>query len=267
MIARTAAEIQATIESELAQQDVYIGPGSVAGLLTRLFSEELEKVYQAAVQLEQDLFLSTASGEALDRLGLDRWNLSRLPGESDDNYRYRLTLARRGVEQATEAAIWLAAVSVPGVRDAVLRAFVAGPGTGAVYPLGDTPLLSEEILAQVREAVGKAAAFGSRILVANPEPIPITWKIRAYLKPGTVDPVAVRLQIAGQIRSRFQRLLPGEPFLPARMLDDTKTISSEILQLETLRLTVVGVEEKESIFQCHPLERFVILASSDLEVV
>lgn len=88
--------------------------------------------------------------------------------ESDESYRYRLMNVFKARNQATEAAVRLAALSVPGVSDVYIVNAEQGPGTFSLYIEGITPTVSSLLVSKVAAAVNKVQACGVRPFVSAP---------------------------------------------------------------------------------------------------
>lgn len=89
--------------------------------------------------------------------------------ESDDDFRYRIINARLERVQANETAIYLAALSVPGVADAIIYDQFYGPGTFSVYLISTMPMVSDELLSLVELAIKGVKASGIYFTVQAPK--------------------------------------------------------------------------------------------------
>lgn len=88
--------------------------------------------------------------------------------ETDDALRYRIVNQTVASEAANATAIKLAALTTPGVADALLDEFSMGIGTGRVYIKGLTPVVSESVVAAVQANITKARAFGNYVEAKAP---------------------------------------------------------------------------------------------------
>lgn len=105
--------------------------------------------------------------------------------ESDPSYRFRLSNIFAARQQAMEASIRLAALSVPGVVDVTTVNSEQGPGTYALYVLGLTPTTSPALVTSVARAVAEVTSHGIRPFVSGPNPLgveivaAVNWSPRA----------------------------------------------------------------------------------------
>ncbi len=82
--------------------------------------------------------------------------------EDDDSYRFRIINEALASRKANITAIRLAALSVPGVADVVIRNFSRGVGTFSVFVLSTDPIVSTGTLNAVKAVISDAAAAGIR---------------------------------------------------------------------------------------------------------
>lgn len=91
--------------------------------------------------------------------------------ETDDSYRYRLSLMFEARNLAVASAIRLAALSVPGVADIKEVMCEQGPGTYSIYVKSLTPTTSPRLLSEVTASCQVVTAFGVRPFILAPIPI------------------------------------------------------------------------------------------------
>jgi len=156
------------------------GPGGIARLFLAIINEQLAEVHEALNASILSLMVSRATGESLDAIGL-MVDCTRNDNENDDNYRYRITKQVHAAATANPTAIRLAALSVEGVKDIVVKRFVRGTGSFGVYIITDAPVPSEETLEAVREAVSVVAAEGIRVEVFRPILLPVELMIKVFI--------------------------------------------------------------------------------------
>lgn len=109
--------------------------------------------------------------------------------ETDDNYRYRIANATLAAEKANETAIRLAALSVDGVSDVVMRAYTRGIGSFEVLVIPTEGLADASLLGKVQSAIDKAQAYGIRGLAAAPTVVPIDIEVRIVFVKDTTEEV------------------------------------------------------------------------------
>lgn len=89
--------------------------------------------------------------------------------EIDDNYRYRLSNAVIGQQQANQTAIRLAALQVPGVADVILVPHIRGLATFDIIIESVTPNTNAALLNAVSASVNDVVANGSSFDVKAPD--------------------------------------------------------------------------------------------------
>jgi uncharacterized phage protein gp47/JayE len=105
--------------------------------------------------------------------------------ESDDNYRARIFDSRYSNANGNEIAVRNAALSVPGVSNAIINRFDEGIGSFNVVVLSTYPITSTAVLNAVHEAVSQVVGIGNKFTVSSPEYVAIKLKIKLYYTPKT----------------------------------------------------------------------------------
>ena len=82
--------------------------------------------------------------------------------EDDESYRFRIINEALASRKANLTAVRLAALSVPGVSDVIIRNFSRGVGTFSVFVLSTDPVVSTGTLNAVKAVISEAAAAGIR---------------------------------------------------------------------------------------------------------
>jgi len=97
-------------------------------------------------------------------------------GQSDDEYRYNLTLGRINYG-SNEVAIRQTALSIPGVRDVKFERARFGNGTYNLIIEGISPIVSEGLLAIIRERLSTLSPSSETVFVHRPEYLGIELKL------------------------------------------------------------------------------------------
>lgn len=74
-------------------------------------------------------------------------------GESDDNYRFRLSRSLRAFAKTNFYGVYDAAISVPGVSGIEIVPSSNGGGTLSIYVQGITPITADEVIYDVEQAI------------------------------------------------------------------------------------------------------------------
>lgn len=89
-------------------------------------------------------------------------------GETDTNYRFRISQQTTAAESANQTAIRLAVLTTPGVADVVIIPWFRGIGTFDVLVKSTTPVLPAGLISTVEESVSKQTAQGCAYRVRGP---------------------------------------------------------------------------------------------------
>ena len=160
--------------------------GGLARSILEIFSDELELAYEKSVQTALFGLISKSEGVWLDELG-KLLDCERNPGESDDNFKYRIIHQNQSLAAANKMAIKLACLNVPGVNDVEFRKYVRGTGSFDVYVITDDLESSEEIFEEVQEKINTIQAYGNDGKVAKPRIIPIQLSSTLVFEEGIND--------------------------------------------------------------------------------
>jgi len=134
--------------------------------------------------------------------------------ESDANYRYRITNRVLEGEAANEIAVRLAALSVPGVADVVIKKRYRGIGTAAVIIQSVAPTVSESLIDNVTIAVERVMALGDKIYVMAPKETGLSFVITIHYKKklDTDELDAIETDLEDTIEDYVNGLDIGESF-------------------------------------------------------
>lgn len=155
-------------------------PGNVTRLLLTVMNRQLGEYYKTLKLNHAQAFVSKATGPFLDLIG-ELLDCQREPHEAneDESYRYRITKQIQIVASANRTAVRLAALSVDGVQDVMMRRFTHGTGSFSVYVITESMYTPQETLDAVQEAIDEMEAYGVRGEVFRP--IIRTVEIKARL--------------------------------------------------------------------------------------
>lgn len=142
-------------------------PGDITRILLGVVNKQLDSFYTVLRENHVQAFVSKATDARLDLIG-QLVQCNREPGESNDNYRYRICNAVLDAASANETAVRLAALSAEGVQDIMMRPFTHGTGSFSVYVLSAESYTPDEVLENVREKLEAVKGYGIRTEVYRP---------------------------------------------------------------------------------------------------
>lgn len=109
-------------------------------------------------------FVSTAEGSDLDFVALDRYGLTREPGESDEDFRRRISVYVSNLARATSEALVYYAETIPGVAAAVVvEDFETGIST--IQLTLDAGANADTVASAVRSGLSSWRAAGRPVAV------------------------------------------------------------------------------------------------------
>lgn len=107
--------------------------------------------------------------------------------ESDANYKYRLMNATLSAEKANEISVRLAALSVSGVSDVIIRKYARGIGTYEVIVIPVEGLASDALISNVQSAIDDVTACGTAGYARKPIIVPIDLSVSLVFTNDTTD--------------------------------------------------------------------------------
>lgn len=218
-------------------------PGDIAHEFLKIVSEimgdEDEGFYPMLRLAHLNAFLSTASKDALDMIGI-LVSCKRRDEESDDDYRYRISKQVLVVANANETAVRLAALSVDNVKEVILKPYTHGTGSFSCYIVTDDPYGEAEVLTQVKANLDKVKAYGIRVEVFKPKIIPVQLKAKIIYKKnvGDAEKPAISAQATEAIRDYINSRYPGEELIVYEIIQKVMEIDSRIYDMEFMEVRV-----------------------------
>ena len=129
--------------------------------------------------------------------------------ESDSNYRYRLSNATLSAEKANEIAIRLAALSVNGVSDVLIRKYARGIGTYDIIVIPVEGMANDSLVASVQTAIEAVTAYGIKGTAIKPTVVPAEIEVRIIFQDKATD--FQRSQIRSLVRTSIERYIVNIP--------------------------------------------------------
>ena len=149
--------------------------------------------------------------------------------ESDNNYRYRIANATLASERANETAIRLAALSVDGVANVILKPYSMGIGSYSVLVLPVEGLATSTLVASVQTAIDAVQAYGIKGIATSPEIVPVDIEVRLVFISGTTVESEDRIKL--DVKTAIEQYITNIP------------IGGEFI-LNELRQQIMDVSEK-----------------------
>lgn len=265
---KTFEELSKEATRDLEAVGFNASPGAVAKLFMNIVNKHIADLYDTLTVNHLRAFVTTADGDALDAIGL-LLQCFRIDGESDDNYRYRITQQCLVLAKANETAIRLTALLVDGVKNVILKPFAMGAGSFSVIVLSDEDVTSTGILENVRKAIQKVHGYGIRFNVVSPTLNYVSIKHRIFFKDGvsTNDRQEIRYNVQAALLQYFSNLDVGEIINVDRITQLVMNVSSDIIQEANEELWINGEKALYVNQASRWFERFIISKEYDNVVV
>lgn len=240
MIRRTKEELLLSLLTRLKKDTPItdIDPGTIARTFCELMAEEFNQFYQALDLNLTMSFVSTAVGKFLDLIG-QLLNCTRLPNETDANYRSRIVNQVYVIQGSNYTAVRLKALSIDGVRDIVSKQFTRGTGSFSLYVITDDPITPQAILNQVEEVIEDTKAYGIYAEVKAPKLVPVSMKLNLVFsdKVTEAEKSTIRQSIKQVIKSKIDNLGMGSTFSVKEMVyaaiaSNTRVVDADISVLK-----------------------------------
>ena len=129
--------------------------------------------------------------------------------ESDANYRYRLSNATLSAEKANEISIRLAALSVNGVADVLIKKYARGVGTFDIIVIPVEGIANDSLVSSVQTAIDAVTAYGIKGTAIKPTVIPVEIEVRLIFVDNATD--FQRSQIRSLARSSIEKYIVNIP--------------------------------------------------------
>lgn len=183
--AKSFDDLQISSNQKLKEIGFSDSPGSIAKLFLNIINDNIADLYNVLQLNHVQAFVSTATDEYLEAIGM-LVNCTKIDGESNDDYRYRISKQILSTATANETAIRLAALSTEGVQDVILKKFSFGAGSFTVLVISDEPVTNNALLETVKMNIETVTGYGIKTNVVNPDIYTVKIKIKLFNKD-TID--------------------------------------------------------------------------------
>lgn len=159
-------------------------PGAIAKLFADILNENISDFYEALTLNHVQSFITSATGEFLEAIGI-LLNCTKITGETDSDYKKRITHQCLSLANANETAIRLAVLSVDGVEDVAMKRYSHGPGSFTVIPIITNNDVN--VLSLVKEKVLKVNSYGEKITIKSPDYKLVKMSVNLIYSTNTSD--------------------------------------------------------------------------------
>jgi uncharacterized phage protein gp47/JayE len=176
--------------------------GSVARALLEIPAASISEAYINIKETAKNSFVSTASGQFLDMIGV-LLGAYRQQSETDDQLKYRIKNALLYHAKGNTTAIQIAAEMVSGVSEVIIDEGSAGPGSFTLYVVSIKPNEAPwSLISQVFDAVRDVVACGTYFEILPITYLDVNADVEVIMKndsSGFIDNSAVRAAVKNYI--------------------------------------------------------------------
>lgn len=265
---KSLEELRAEATSDLQAVGFSATPGSIAKLFLNIVNKYIANLYNCLSVNHIRAFVTTSDGDALDAIG-KLLQCTRLTGESDDNYRYRITQQCLTLAKANETAVRLTALICDGVADVVLKPYSMGAGTFTIIVVVDKGYDAETVIADVKDKIRDVHGYGIRYNVVTPELTSVKIKQHLYIKDSVsdVNKQEIRYNVQLALSEYLNNLKIGESIIIDRITQIIMNVSSDIVEESNMEFCINGEKALYVNQSCRWFERFTLSTESDNVVV
>lgn len=220
-----------------------IQEGTVIDFYTVATSEVMEDAYREIEDSKDPHIYSKLKGQSLDDTGFFV-NLPRMPGEDDEQYKYRLMNWNISAEASNSTAINDALLNLEYASNADYIPLTHGSGTGSVYiiPRNYEEETIENAIQEVEERVQKVASPSLYVEYIVPTIRPV--KIHAYMNSQDGDIYQIRANIEESIK-QYVNSIPPREYLLVGKLNRIGIVEPEVDYFNVLQVFIDNKEIKE----------------------
>jgi uncharacterized phage protein gp47/JayE len=194
-------------------------PGARARIILEIENKVLRSYYSALDFNVTMAFVSKAKDAFLDEIGA-LLNCTRVEGEDEENYRYRITQQVYVAEGCNQTAIRLAALSVENVVDVVLTPYTFGTGSFSVHVITDSLSTLPDTVRKVQEEMDKVQAFGVKGTAVAPKTLSVGCGLILSFAIGVSDKTkrSIASDTKRAIKSYINSLSMGEELVMSSII-------------------------------------------------
>lgn len=265
---KTFEELKTEATSDLQAVGFSTDPGGIAKLFLNIVNKNVANLYTTLTVNHLRAFVTTSDGDALDAIGV-LLQCSRLKGETDDNYRYRITQQCLTLAKANETAVRLTTLICDGVTDVVLRPYSMGAGTFTVIILVDPIYDPQVVIEDVRTKLKDVHGYGIRYNVVTPELTFIKIKQRLFIKDSESDATKQEIRYNAQhtLSEYLNSLKVGEDIIIDKITQLLMNVHGSIVEEANVDFYINGDKALYVNQSCRWFERFALAPETDSVII
>ncbi len=243
-------------------------PGAIAKLFLNIVNKNIANLYSTLTVNHLRAFVTTADNDALDAIG-SLLQCTRIDGESDDNYRYRITQQCLVLATSNYTAVKLTALTTDGVEDVVLQPYSMGAGSFTVIVISNRDVTPSTIIENVKQRLLDVHGYGIRYNVTGPRLnyIKLTQQLSFDDSISDILKQEIRYKAQQVIMDYLSNLKIGEMFNVDKMTQITMDISPYIIQEQNVSMYINDEKALYTNQQSRWFERYTLSRDVDNVVI
>jgi hypothetical protein len=268
---RTPEEIEQIALDALNKTDIKNnGEGSPSLGIVKAINEMIGILYDSLDTNIDAATFSKAEQGFVDLIG-ELFNCPRNYGETDEEYKYRISNQVSIVASANKTSIEFATYNIENVTKVVLVPYTHGIGSFSAYVITDTMLVGNDldsVLSTVQEKVDTVAAYGIRTYVVAPKPLTVSMNVNVIFKQGTSSTIqsTVRSDVARNIKAYVDALDMNEGLVVAEIIDTIMDLNSAIYDVAINSITINNKAIVVNNYTPHSYEKLYVPSTSYITV-
>lgn len=217
---KTLSEIEQDVKNRLAADGVItnFSATSRAMAMAKALAMVLQEAYEVAEFAQRSSSVSVAQGGFLDKIGAPL-GVQRNPGESDDNYRYRIIHRLETASGVTKEAIRLACLGVRNIRSVVLRPYTHGTGSFTVFVVTHELNQLEQAVKDVQAVLDLIVPLGIRARAEAPRIVTVDMEARVVTRSSAT---IAKTAAESAIRRVISRLDVGGTLFLSELIEEIR---------------------------------------------
>lgn len=204
--------------------------GSRAKTILELVDDDIVALEQMASDVLVQCTLSKSYGAYVDMIG-ELVSCKRLPGETDDNYKYRIANQVYTAASCNELALKILILATEGVKSVKAIPYTLGTGSFSVYVIPQNTNELNDVIARVQSLIDRKAGYGIRAIALSPTMVPVKMTVR-LITTANANIESLRQSTRQAIRMYIESLDMGETLVINQLEHAILSISSDIVDVE-----------------------------------
>lgn len=158
--------------------------------------------------------------------------------ESDDNFRYKIVNQVALNAGANRTALKLAALSVSGVADILLKPYEYGVGTTGLFVISESPIVSTGLINAVQQVVTNVMSSSEEVIVTSPDYTAIELQVVLEFQGGILisDKDAICQQTKSNVIDYINNIKVGGEFIINEIIQRILETSPKIYDLKIRKM-------------------------------